>query len=263
MRRVGSWDRRLVFSVVSVTIFAVACTGTDPDPIKVDGPRGTERSVVYAAVGASETVGIGTDDPFEDAWPRVLWRKLPVGSVLYDFGVSGSTAPQALREQAGPARAVEADIATVWLNVNDLLGGVAPERYGRALSAIVHRLRRGGLTTVLVANTPRLDTLPLYLACRSENHIHVAPLGNVVLCRQDTPIDAPPPASVRAAVDAYNRQIRRVVRQEGAVLVDLFALGDIPNLHPEYVSRDGFHPSTEGAEAVAGVFERALAAAED
>jgi acyl-CoA thioesterase-1 len=244
---------------VAVAILGAACTSTGPDQAKTRRSGGTERPIVYAAVGASETVGIGTDDPFEDAWPRVLWRTLPTGSVLYDFGVSGSTVRQALREQAGAARAVDPELATVWLNVNDLLNGVKPVRFGRELRHIVHRLRGGGQTTVLVANTPRLDSLPLYLACRSEDGSYVAPLGNVVMCGQDTRFDVLPSASVRAAVDAYNRQIERVVRQEGAILVDLFALGDVPNLHPDYVSLDGFHPSTKGAQAVAVAFGRALA----
>lgn len=258
-----SRSRRALCPLALVFLFASACTGRDAVRAPVDGQGRSERPIVYAAVGASETAGVGTDEPFRDAWPRVLWRALPEGSVLYDFGVGGSTARQALEEQAGAARAVKADLVTVWLNVNDLIEGVPPKRYGHDLRRIVHRLRRGGLTTVLVANTPRLDTLPLYMACRSEDHIYVAPSGGVVLCRQDILVDVPTPASVRADVDAYNAQIDRVVRREGAILVDLYALGDIPNRHPEYVSSDGFHPSTEGARAVAEAFERALAAAGD
>lgn len=261
MRRVPGSGRRPVALAVAITILGAACTGADPGQRTTRQPRAAERPIVYAAVGASETAGIGTDDPFEDAWPRVLWRTLPTGSVLYDFGVGGSTTRQALREQTEVARAVDPDLATVWLNVNDLFSGIEPEPFGRKLRRIIHQLRRGGHTTVLVANTPRLDTLPLYLACRSDDGLNVAPLGNVVLCRRDTPFAAPPPGIVRAAVADYNRQIERVVRLEGAVLVDLFALGDVPNLHPDYVSPDGLHPSTEGAEAVAIAFGRALAKA--
>jgi lysophospholipase L1-like esterase len=186
-----------------------------------------------------------------------LWRTLPPGSALYDFGVGGSTASQAIEEQLGAAAALDADVATVWLNVNDLLRGVPPKRYGRALQQIVHELRQDG-TTVLVANTPRLDTLPAYLACRSTDGVIVAPLGNAVACPEDRSILAPPPDVVRAAVDAYNLEIDRIAREEGAVLVDLHALGDLPTEHPEFISEDGFHPSTRGAEVIAAAFGREL-----
>jgi lysophospholipase L1-like esterase len=247
--------------VLAVAMSAAACTGAGADrSVDAGTSPGAPRPVTYAAVGASETAGIGTEDPVEDAWPKVLWRTLPAGSVLYDFGVPGSTARQALREQVGSAIEVGADIATVWLNVNDLLHGVPPERFGRQLDAVVHGLSRDGRTMVLVANTPRLNTLPVYLACRSTVGRYVTPAGVVVACPSDETIQTPPPTAVRAAVAAYNEEIDRVVREEGAVLVDLHALGDVPNEHPEYVSEDGFHPSTEGAATIADLFEVALEA---
>jgi acyl-CoA thioesterase I len=251
------WRLPRSFTATVATILAAACTGSGP-VARVSGSPVAGRPLVYVAVGASETAGVGTDDPIEDAWPRVLWHTLPPGSALYDFGVGGSTADQALQEQVGAAARLDADLATVWLNVNDLLHGVPAKRYGVALRQIVHDLRGGGNTTVLVANTPRLDMLPAYLACRTRNGLYVAPLGDVVQCPQDLLHAVPSPVSVRAAVDAYNRQIARVVRDEGAVLVDLHALGDIPIEHPDWVSDDGFHPSTVGAVNVAAAFEQAL-----
>jgi lysophospholipase L1-like esterase len=247
--------------VALVVAAAVAgCTGGDARSPGSTPPATSERPITYAAVGASETAGVGTEDPTLDAWPRVLWRTLPAGSVLYDFGVGGSTTRQALREQVDAAVAVGADVATVWLNVNDLLRGVPAAEYGRRLLAVVRSLRASGATTVLVANTPRLDTLPLYRACRSRTGTYVAPLGNVVACPPDVGLVTPPPARVRAAVAAYNETIERIVREEGAVLVDLHALGDVPTEQPELVSEDGFHPSTEGAAAIAAAFEQVLAA---
>jgi lysophospholipase L1-like esterase len=249
---------RRLLSLLLAAALAGACTaggsGSDggADPALVPEP------LTYAAVGASETAGVGTSDPIENAWPRILWRTLPTGSALYDFGVGGSTTHQALLEQVNAAAAVEPDVATVWLNVNDLLHGVSPRRYGRELRVVVHDLRRDGRTTVLVANTPRLDTLPAYRACRAPSGRFVDPLGRVVECDVAFALRVPPPEAVRAAVDAYNRQIERVVATEGAILVDLHALGDVPTAHPEWVSEDGFHPSDSGAEAIAAAFERAL-----
>ena len=248
------------------TVVGLACVASIPActsaRIDAGAPPTTAVHVrVYAAIGASETAGVGTHDPFRDAWPRVLWGSMPDGTVLYDFGVAGSTTAQALREQLPQAVAVKPDVATIWLNVNDLIAGVPAERYGRELERLVHALRDGGNTLVLVANTPELATLPLYRACRSDNGLFTTALGDVVQCSQDIAAQLPKPAKVREAVAAYNREIARVVAAEGATLVDLNALGDVPTTHPAWVSDDGFHPSTDGAAAVARLFSDALAAA--
>ena len=59
-------------------------------------------------------------------------------------------------------------------------------------------------------------------------------------------------------MSAYNAAIARVAGQEGAVLVDLHAQGEVPDAHPEWVSSDGFHPSTRGYAAVAAAFAAAV-----
>ncbi|MEO8425155.1 MAG: SGNH/GDSL hydrolase family protein [Actinomycetota bacterium] len=242
-----------------VLLCGTACIGGGPPrpAFPSSGPSSKADPIVYVAVGASETAGVGTNDPFRDAWPKVFWRILPPGSVMFDFGVSGSTAREALADQVGQAVAQAPDLATVWLNVNDLIAGMSANRYGRILQQIVQALRRGGETTVLVANTPRLDGLPVYFACRSSNGLYTTPLGNVVQCPPGIP-SFPPPRAIRNVVDAFNREIQRVVTMEGALLVDLNALGDVPRDHPEYVSDDGFHPSSEGAAVVAAAFTTAL-----
>jgi len=209
---------------------------------------------VYAAVGASETVGIGTDDPVRDAWPKVLWRDALADAVFYDLGVPGSTTAEALTLQVPQAIALEPDVVTVWLNVNDLIAGVPSARYEMQLGRLVHQLRGGGSTEVFVATTPRLDSLPAYLECRP------GPPSFGASC--PLPRLLPGPKVVRTAVDRYNAAIERVVQREGAVLVDLHGFGDAPADHPEYIAIDGFHPSSEGAAVIASAFEDALPPAE-
>ena len=58
-------------------------------------------------------------------------------------------------------------------------------------------------------------------------------------------------------VDAYNQAVARVVSKEGAVLVDLFAVGmkaRAAGQEASLVGSDGFHPSTAGHRAVAAAF---------
>ncbi len=204
---------------------------------------------VYVAVGASETVGVGADLP-EQAWPEVLRRtRLPEGTVFTNVGIPGATVSQALQQELPRALSAGPTLATVWLNVNDLIAGVPVQTYETQLRQLVHALRREGATKVLVANTPPLHILPSYVTCRRQ------PAGGCGLASLLRP------EAVAAAVDSYNAAIRRVTTVEGAILVDLHGASIRSHAAGEWdplVGRDGFHPSTLGHRAVADSFASAL-----
>jgi len=211
-------------------------------------PSPSPPPVVYAAVGASETAGIGAQDPARQAWPTVLYlTSLPPSAVYYNLGVPGETTTAALGGELPEALAVHPTLVTVWLNVDDLAAGVSAGDYEARLGELVHALRRGGAARVLVANTPSLDRLPVYLACRAG--AGACPFAGAV----------PEPAELNALVDAYDAAIARVVGREGAVLVDLHAAGEVPDAHPDWVGADGFHPSAAGHAAIAARFAAAVA----
>src|SRR2546427_5443882 len=137
---------------------AIANTGTHPS---LSAPT----RVVYAAIGASETYGIGAGNP-RQAWPQVFTDDaLPRSAVLHNFGIPGATTAQALHDEVPAALAVHPTVVTVWLNVNDLINGVATLDYEAQLRQVLRALRRGGQARVLVANTPDLAQLPAYPAC--------------------------------------------------------------------------------------------------
>lgn len=221
--------RRALLIVATLLMATLMTTCDSPD---------RDTRFVYVAVGASDTTGVGLLDPAREAWPHVFRRAvLPEDAEYTTVGVPGSTVEAALQAQVPKALARQPTLVTVWLNVNDLTRFVPPAGYEAQLRELVRRLRRGGRTTVLVANTPVLDQLPA-----------VARLGLS-------------PETVNAAVDSYNAAVDRVVEAEGAVLVDLHA----ERFDPSYVGADGFHPSAAGHLAVAAVFaaayERAAAVA--
>jgi lysophospholipase L1-like esterase len=123
----------------------------------------------------------------------------------------------------------------VWLNVNDIRAFVTPSTYERRLRQLVHELRRGGATRVLVANTPPLDELPA--------------LPSFV-----------PDVVANEVVGRYNQAVARVVEDEGAVLVDLHAVGEAAEKDGTFrrlIAADGFHPSTAGHAAAAKAFAAA------
>jgi lysophospholipase L1-like esterase len=223
-----------VVAVTALLLGGVACTGDDKD----DGPAASpEAEGLYVAVGASETVGEGADEPLTQAWTQVFFRTaVPRGYRFVNLGISGATVAQALAEEVPEAVRLEPDVVTVWLNVNDIVDRVPVQQYESQLQELVRRLRRGGQTDVYVANTPPLDILPVARGFGA--------LATVI-------------------VGQYNAAIERVVKAEGAVLVDLHAAGVAWRDRGEaatLISGDGFHPSTKGHQAVAAEFAKVFKA---
>jgi acyl-CoA thioesterase I len=241
--------RRVVLCLPLLLIAACSTGGSAAAPSHRPArtPAPTPPPIVYAAVGASETAGIGAQDPRSQAWPMVFYETaLPRSTVMYSFGVPYETTQAALAGEVPAALAVQPTVVTVWLNVDDLVAGVSAADYETRLDELVHALRRGGAARVLVANTPYLDHLPLYLKC----------LSGASGCPFTGPV--PAPADLDAAVDAYNAAIASVVQREGATLVDLHAEGEVPDQHPDWVSSDGFHPDAAGYAQVAARFAAVL-----
>jgi acyl-CoA thioesterase I len=256
------FSRPLLAAVAVLSALALtACGGAQPDDEADTGttsPRptsststaspsatSTDTGLVYVAVGASETVGIGADDPQRDAWPVVLHRTALRKAQFVNLGVSGSTVGQAINEQLPAALAAEPDVATVWLAVNDLTHLVPVQAYEQQLMSLVHKLRRDGRTQVLVGNMPAVERLPAFRACLPGAPADAMPCQLPVV---------PEVAEIRAIVTTYNAAIARVAKAEGATLVDLSKGRDLNKL----TGTDGFHPSTAGHRLVAAQFARAL-----
>ncbi|MDQ6713225.1 MAG: SGNH/GDSL hydrolase family protein, partial [Candidatus Dormibacteraeota bacterium] len=211
--------------LVLAVLMLGACVSTPATGTRPLSPA--SAPVVYAAIGASETYGIGAVDRYRQAWPQVFYNDvLPRSAVLYNFGIPGATTAQALHDEVPAAVAAHPTVVTVWLNVNDLIRGVAAQDYEAQLRQVLRTLRRGGQARVLVANTPDLAQLPAYRACLPN-----APAGGPACL-----IPAgfmPAPQAVAAAVAAYNSAISDAAKQEGAMLVDLRLNDSQISQHPE------------------------------
>jgi lysophospholipase L1-like esterase len=229
---------------VLVSACATQATGSVTQPA-------TPPQVIYAAIGASETYGVGAEDRYRQSWPQVFYNDvLPASAVFYNFGIPGASTAEALRDEVPAALAVRPDVVTVWLNVNDLIQGVSAQTYAAQLQQLVQALRRGGKARVLIANTPDISQLPAYRACLPN------PPAGAPACPIPIAL-VPSPDKAAAAVDAYNAAIARVAKQEAATLVDLHLSGALINLHPDWFSSDGFHPNGQGYAVIAGLFEAA------
>jgi acyl-CoA thioesterase I len=208
---------------LAVTFAVTACVARS----QVERPR------TYVAIGASDAVGVGARDPETEGWVPRLGARLGANVRLVNLGVSGSTLAQALDEQLGPALDAQPDIVTVWLAVNDLNARVPLERYATDLDALLGKLATTR-ARVLVGNVPDLGRLAAYRG-----------------------VD---PVPLQAEVDRWNVVIAMTCERHGASLVDLYARWHEVAEHPEYLSQDGFHPSSEGYLKLADAFAEVLSA---
>jgi lysophospholipase L1-like esterase len=213
-----------------------------PTPVAspASSPSGSPTPVIrapgaihYVAIGASDTVGIGSLDPANGSWPSRLAALMPPERTYRNLGVSGSLAAQAQRDQLPVAVREQPSIVTIWLAVNDLNAQVPPGVYGTSLAAIVDALVAGTSARVFVGNVPDLRAVPIYAA-----------LDPLVLL---------------ALIQSYNAQVAAAAAKHvgRVVVVDLFS-GSAELTTNITVASDGFHPSDAGYAVIAQRFADAM-----
>lgn len=195
-----------------------------------DQNQGADGALIYVAIGASDVVGEGADDPGTEAWPIVIYDRLPKGTVIHRLGVSGSTAEEAIVEQVPAAEALEPNLVTIWLAINDIRHQVPLEAYRKQLDEIVRRMTGTG-AQVFVGNVPDLRGIPEL----SESYR---------------------PEQLTMFTAEWNATIAEVVLANGAHLVDLQEASEGMDREEMQVliSEDRFHPSTLGHVALAEIF---------
>jgi acyl-CoA thioesterase-1 len=192
----------------------------------------------YVALGASDAVGVGAVDPQRDGWVPTLARLLGDETRLVNLGVSGALLEDALRDQLPLALEQEPDLVTVWLGVNDFNAFVPLSVFAHQLDSLLGTLQSRTAARVVVGNLPDLSRVTVYSNV-------LAFLG----------LD---PAPVRREVGRWNAAIAQVSQKHGATVVDLYAGWSELSQHPEYVSPDGFHPSTAGYARLAQLFHESV-----
>jgi acyl-CoA thioesterase-1 len=187
------------------------------------------RPVRYAAIGASETVGVGANNPAHDSWVADLARRLPHGSRLLNLGKSGALLSYGVQHELPAAVAGHPTLVTVWMAVNDINARVPPAAYRQQLDTLLGTLQRRTHAAVYVGNVPDLTIMPLYSSLDK--------------------------AALMGVIRAYNGIINSVAHAHRATVIDIFSQSQrtLPG-HPEYLSGDGFHPSTAGYANIADLW---------
>jgi lysophospholipase L1-like esterase len=197
--------------------------------------------LTYVAIGASDTFGLGSDDPYNQNWAADLAAKLGPKYHLINLGVPSITIHEALRVELPVALDAHPNLVTIWLAANDIIDNVPVNSYAQDLDTLLSRLQSARPhVRIAVANVPDLTLLPYFYNQRSFN-----------------------PQVLQAVVRAYNTAIATIVKRHHALLIDLSQHNfDIQN-HPEYISEDGLHPTDIGYAQLANLFYQTLQKAQE
>ena len=198
----------------------------------------------YVAIGASDALGVGADDPATQGYVPVIIARLPKGSLALNVGVSGILLHNALQAELPAAIAFHPTLVTVWLVGNDFRDCTPLAQYAADLRALLGQLRQETHARVFVADTPDMSLLPYF------SQDHGAGGGACV--------EGASTAVVHSLVLQWNTVIDPIVLQYGDVLVDLYHT-DLAS-HSDYISSDGFHPSSAGYAQLADLFWSSITA---
>ena len=193
------------------------------------------KPVTYVALGASDAVGVGSNQPGSQGYVPLVAAHLPKGSHLINLGVSGIHLHQALTEELPLALSISPNLVSIWLVANDFVGGVSYNAYTRDLNTLLQQLHARTHALIVMANLPDLTRLPAF--------------ANQVP-RQKT--------QMMQTIQHWNAGIASAAAQYGVILVDLFSQGSRLTAHPDYISADGFHPSAAGYVQLADLFWQAI-----
>ncbi len=231
---------KTVLSIVQLFLFLLLFTscssaGTNATPACRSGAcnQRTQGKLTYVAIGASDTFGLGTDDPYTQSWASDLAVELGHRFRLINLGIPGAVMHSALGLELPVALDAHPDLVTVWLGVNDIADNVPVSSYAHDLHRLLSRLQAGmPHVRIALANIPDITLLP---------HFRTSNLQVLHIRIRD-----------------YNAAIANNAERHHVILVDLSAFNDVIKNHPEYISRDGFHPNDLGYLQLAEVFYQAL-----
>lgn len=207
-------------------VLAADAPGADTSP-----GANEEASLSYVAIGASDVVGLGADDPDSQSWINVLHGMLPAGTRLTRLGRGGITLREALAVEVPEAIAAKPDVVTMWNCVNDVGSGVALNDYLRDLGRALSALTRETEATIFLLNLPDLSILLSPGADSTQRML------------------------IQGGARQWNEGIAATAAKFGdrVKVVDIFPISAEVLERPDYISPDGFHPSTSGYRRLAEV----------
>lgn len=220
------WMSRKLLSYVILTLCACAVAmllvGCNHENM-VQQTSTTKGPIVYVALGDSTGAGVGAREGGYVA--RVFKRLLELrpGSKLSNLCVSGATTADLLRSQLDRAVALNPDLVTVGIGINDIGHGLTLEQFSKNYEKIISTLREKTRAQIVVTNIPDISSAPR--------------------------IPGPMRNEYQRQIVQFSERLGEIASRHGATVFDVHTItkAELPS-HPEYFSADGFHPSDKGYE---------------
>jgi len=234
---VSTWGKALLVILSLLILSLVGCSslpgGKASSSSSGEGQQQAQGQLTYVAIGASDTFGIGTADPYNQNWASDLARKIGPRYHLINLGIPGAIMSTATGRELPIALDMHPNLVTIWLGVNDIADNVPVTGYTRDLDMMLSHLQADAPgVRIALANIPDLTLLP-----------HFSSFDPQVL---------------HMRISSYNGAIADSAQRHHVILVDLAAYNTEIKKHPEYLSNDGFHPNELGYSKLAELFYQVL-----
>jgi lysophospholipase L1-like esterase len=179
--------------------------------------------IVYVALGDSTGAGVGARD---GGYVARLFKRLEERrpqSKLSNLCVSGSTTADVVRNQLERGVALNPDLVTIGIGINDIGHGLTLEQFSKNFDQILSTLKEKTHATIVVTNLPDISSAP-----RIPNSMR---------------------SQYQRQIDEFCKRLEEIASKHGVTIFDIYTITkqELP-AHPEYFSADGFHPSDAGYE---------------
>ena len=211
-----------LFGASVLAILLTGCNRVEFVESTADKPM-TTGPIVYVALGDSTGAGIGAREGGYVArlFQRIVERRPQ--SKLSNLCVSGATTADVIRGQLERGVALNPDLVTVGIGINDIGHGLTLEQFSKNYEEILSTLRQKTKAHIVVTNLPDISSAPR--------------IPNVM--RNE----------YQRQITQFCRRLEEIANRQGVTIFDIYSITkqELPS-HPEYFSSDGFHPSDQGYE---------------
>jgi lysophospholipase L1-like esterase len=137
--------------------------------------------------------------------------------------VSGSTTADVIRDQLDRGVAKDPQLVTLGIGINDIGHGVPVDRFADNYERILSTLKEKTHAQIVVTNIPDISSAPVVpSSLRNQYHQQIR---------------------------TFNHRLEEISKRHGVTVYDIYSITTRElKAHPEYFSRDGFHPSDAGYE---------------
>ena len=208
--------------VLGLVVIQVSCGRSNEQTI-MGGTEMKTGPITYVALGDSTGAGIGAAEGGYVArlQQRILEQR--PGSQLFNLCISGATTNEVVRGQLNQAVARNPDLVTVGIGINDISHGLTIDQFAENYERILSTLKEKTQAQIVITNIPNISTAPVVApSMRDRDHQQMV---------------------------SFNERLQEIAERNGVTVFDIYTITsrELPS-HPEYFSRDGFHPSDKGYE---------------